>query len=155
MKLNNHGWGMRDMIIYTCILLLFLLFVAYSVNSLYDILGNTGEVEENNTVVDNQQEQENEKEEEPLIVDVEYYNSLEENLKKSTLDYLNTYPTDLSSGILKITSDTLIGLNLMDELYDQTKENKCIGYSNVFQEDNGDYIVDSYINCSNYTTQGY
>ena len=37
MKLNNNGWGYRDMVIYTCIILLALFFVAMSISSFYAI----------------------------------------------------------------------------------------------------------------------
>ena len=36
MKLNNHGWGYRDMIISSCILLILLFFAASSISELYD-----------------------------------------------------------------------------------------------------------------------
>lgn len=38
MKLNNHGWGYRQMIIMSAILLIFLLFAAYNIFALYNNL---------------------------------------------------------------------------------------------------------------------
>ena len=35
MKFNNHGWGMKNMVIYCCILLLFLIIAVCNVQSLY------------------------------------------------------------------------------------------------------------------------
>lgn len=152
MKLGNHGWGMRDMIIYTCILILFLLVAAYSVKSLYDVIGTP--VENENVPVTPPVVEEPE-EDKPIVVDYEYYNKLELDMKNATLNYLAARPTIIENDILKITSDTLVNLEYMDELYDQTKENKCLGYSNVYQDEDGDYIVKSYINCNNYVTEGY
>lgn len=152
MKLGNHGWGMRDMIIYTCILILFLLVAAYSVKSLYDVIGTP--VENENVPVTPPVVEETE-EDKPIVVDYEYYNKLELDMKNATLNYLAARPTIIENDILKITSDTLVNLEYMDELYDQTKENKCLGYSNVYQDEDGDYIVKSYISCNNYVTEGY
>lgn len=152
MKLGNHGWGMRDMIIYTCILILFLLVAAYSVKSLYDVIGTP--VENENVLVTPPVVEETE-EDKPIVVDYEYYNKLELDMKNATLNYLAARPTIIENDILKITSDTLVNLEYMDELYDQTKENKCLGYSNVYQDEDGDYIVKSYISCNNYVTEGY
>lgn len=154
MKLNNHGWGMRDMIIYTCILLLFLLFVAYSVKALYEVIDTSKNNDSNQQDV-YQPPVADEKEEEPLIVDLEYYNNIENSLKEATLEYLKTYPTDLSNDILKVSSGTLINLKFIDKIYDQTGSSTCTGYSNVYQDIDGDYVINSYISCVNYITEGY
>ena len=154
MMLNNHGWGMRDMIIYTCILLLFLLFVAYSVSSLYDFLSKPTE-----NITDNQQpvdDTPDEKEEEsPIIVDIEYYENVEKRLKNATLDYFEKNPTDLSIDILKLDLTTLVDLGYIDKIYDQTGEKLCVGYTNTYQDVDKDYIVEAYISCDNYITEGY
>lgn len=154
MTLNNHGWGMRDMIIYTCILILFLLFVAYSVSSLYDVIATP--VENTN---DNQQPVEEspveEEEVQPLIIDLEYYENVEMRLKNATLEYLEAYPTDLSLDILKLDLETLVNLGYIDKIYDQTGQNTCIGYTNTYQDADNDYIVKAYISCFNYITDGY
>ena len=41
MKLNNNGWGYRDMVIYSCIILFALIFVAISISSFYDTFEST------------------------------------------------------------------------------------------------------------------
>ena len=50
--LNNHGWGMKDMIIYSCIILLFLLIATYYIRSFYKGISmsspNTVEKDSNN-----------------------------------------------------------------------------------------------------------
>ena len=51
--LNNHGWGMRDMIIYSCIILLFLLIATYYIRTFYKGLSNAS-----NTVVEKNKEEE-------------------------------------------------------------------------------------------------
>lgn len=154
MKLGNHGWGMRDMIIYTCILILFLLIAAYSVKSLYDVIDNPSENNNVNEPVVPPVVEEPE-EDKPVPVDYAYYNKLELDMKNATMSYLSAYPTTIENEILKVTSDSLTNLGYMGQLYDQTKTNKCLGYSNVFQDSDGDYIIKSYISCNNYVTEGY
>lgn len=152
MKLNNHGWGMRDMIIYTCILVLFLLFVSYSIRSLYSAIETSKENYEKQQDV-YQPPVEEEKEEQP-IVDLEYYENVELKLKNATLQYLDTYSTDLTNNILKVSSGTLINLGFIDKIYDQTGSSTCTGYSNVYQ-DTEEYVIKSYVSCVNYVTEGY
>lgn len=153
MKLNNHGWSMRDMIIYTCILVLFLLFVSYSIRSLYSAIDTSKENYEKQQDV-YQPPVEEEKEEQP-IVDLEYYENVELKLKNATLQYLDTYPTDLTNNILKVSSGTLINLGFIDKIYDQTGSSTCTGYSNVYQDTEEEYVIKSYVSCVNYVTEGY
>lgn len=155
MKLNNHGFGMRDMIIYLCVLLLFLLIAVYSINSFYKTLEkdanaskevvHESQKEDTSTSVDTKEEP----------VDYNYYYTLEEKLKEATLSYMHDYPYDLSSSIEKVTSGTLINLDYIDPMMDQFGNNTCSGYSNVYQDMNQDYVLYTYISCSNYTTDGY
>lgn len=157
MKLNNHGWGMRDMIIYMCILLLFLLIAVYSINSFYKTLEKdanaTKEVSHKSQNDETTPSTSNETQKEP--VNYTYYYELEEKLKAATLSYMKDYPYDLSSSIEKVTSGTLINLQYMDVMKDQFGKNTCSGYSNVYQDMNQGYVLYTYISCSNYTTDGY
>ena len=70
MKLNNNGWGYRDMVIYTCIILLALFFVAMSISSFYDNLvediNSDRNNQNNNNVVEENKPNSNE-------VDKNYY----------------------------------------------------------------------------------
>lgn len=151
MKLNNNGWGYREMVIYTCIILLALIFVAISISSFYDNLvediNSDRTNQTNNTVVEENKPNSN-------TVDTTYYVQQENKLKNATIDYMNRYSYDLNQNIMTVSMETLVSLGFMETIYDQTGTNKCSGYSNVYLYEN-DYGVVSYINCSNYVTLGY
>ena len=150
MKLNNNGWGYRDMVIYTCIILLALFFVAMSINSFYDNLVediNSDRNSQNNNVVEENKPNSNE-------VDKNYYLLQESKLKDATLNYVNKYSYDLDQNIMSVSMETLVSLGFMEQIYDQTGTNKCSGYSNVYIYEN-DYGIVPYISCNNYVTLGY
>ena len=151
MKLNNVGWGYREMIIYSCIIIFALVFVAISISSFYDDVVTPNEsITHNNNVVEEEKE-----DEKPIVTDTDYYALQELKLKNATLDYVNTYSYDLTDDILKVSIDTLVSFNFMSEIYDQTGTSKCSGYSNVYITDKGSYEIRPYISCSNYVTSGY
>ena len=150
MKLNNNGWGYRDMVIYTCIILLALFFVAMSISSFYDNLVediNSDRNSQNNNVVEENKPNSNE-------VDKNYYLLQESKLKDATLNYVNKYSYDLDQNIMSVSMETLVSLGFMEQIYDQTGTNKCSGYSNVYIYEN-DYGIVPYISCNNYVTLGY
>ena len=150
MKLNNNGWGYRDMVIYTCIILLALFFVAMSISSFYDNLVediNSDRNNQNNNVVEENNPNSNE-------VDKNYYLLQESKLKDATLNYVNKYSYDLDQNIMSVSMETLVSLGFMEQIYDQTGTNKCSGYSNVYIYEN-DYGIVPYISCNNYVTLGY
>ena len=150
MKLNNNGWGYRDMVIYTCIILLALFFVAMSISSFYDNLVediNSDRNNQNNNVVEENKPNSNE-------VDKNYYLLQESKLKDATLNYVNKYSYDLDQNIMSVSMETLVSLGFMEQIYDQTGTNKCSGYSNVYIFEN-DYGIVPYISCNNYVTLGY
>ena len=150
MKLNNNGWGYRDMVIYTCIILLALFFVAMSINSFYDNLVediNSDRNSQNNNVVEENKPNSNE-------VDKNYYLLQESKLKEATLNYVYKYSYDLDQNIMSVSMETLVSLGFMEQIYDQTGTNKCSGYSNVYIYEN-DYGIVPYISCNNYVTLGY
>ncbi|MBR6821238.1 MAG: hypothetical protein IKM55_03350 [Bacilli bacterium] len=151
MKLNNNGWGYRDMVIYTCIILLALFFVAMSISSFYDNLvediNSDRNNQNNNNVVEENKPNSNE-------VDKNYYLLQESKLKEATLNYVNRYSYDLDQNIMSVSMETLVSLGFMEQIYDQTGTNKCSGYSNVYIYEN-DYGIVPYISCNNYVTLGY
>ncbi len=165
MKLNNHGWGYKDMIIYGCIILLVLLVAAYNINYLYSGLNvNNGNTTNNTTTDGNNAESDR-----PLVntdtpdskpqvdvVDYNYYKNVEDMIESATLKYLSDYSYDLSNQILKTSLDTLVNFGYIAKVYDQNKVNVCSGYSNTYyDESTNQYVIKPYINCGNYVTEGY
>ena len=157
MKLNNHGWGYKDMIIYGCIILLLLLIAAYNINYLYSGINSNDNNSTNNSVqqpVDNEQQPITEPQK--VIVDYNYYYGVEEKIKNATLNYLNDYSYDLTEQILKTSVDTLVSFGYMSIIYDQTGNHLCTGYSNAYSDvSTGEYVIKPYVNCNNYITEGY
>lgn len=156
MKLDNRGWGYRDMIIYSCILLFCLLLSVYFVNSLYNDLEKSAIIQEQNTtnsnIVEVPKEEEPEKEE--VKFDYSYYFDLEDGLKNATYTYINEGNVDYSSGLVTVNSSILIDKGYLKNFYDQ-HGNRCSGYSNVIADDMLGYTVESYILCNDYSTAGY
>ncbi len=152
MSLNNHGWGMRDMIIFTCILILFLLLANYLISALYDSITPP---ENNNQTVQTPivEQKEDEQPIDKNLYDYEYYKNLEVKLRLATYYYLTDTKPNLTQNIEKITLEFLINKGYLSEIYDQYGERQCQGYSNVYQDD--DYTIKTYIKCSNYITEGY
>lgn len=157
MKLNNHGWGMRDMIIYTCILFFLLIFVAISINSLYEDLEKSKNNSDNNqeVVIDDNNYEEPIVDNDIFDIDYNYYYNLEDKVKSATLKYMNDNRYDLSNNILNVSLDTLVNLNYIEKLYDDKGISECSGYSNVTSNGENNYSVISRISCGNYTTEGY
>ena len=164
MHLGNNGWGLREMIIYLCILSIILLFVAFSIHALYRRIDRDSKNQEDTihvvapdaktqTVVDEP------KKEEPIVeskpVDYDYYRNQEARLTSATFKYLEEKPTEIGPGILLIKEESLVNLGFMTPLYSQYG-NRCTGYSNVYvQEGASEYTVKSYIMCENYKSEGY
>lgn len=172
MKLNNHGWGYRDMIIWTTVMILLLFFVAVQIDNFYEGFENSTD-NKNNTEVVNEPSKNNDIEEDDedendsniiigsdiesnatIPVDYDYYHDREKELKQASLAYLRDYNYDLSSEILTIALDTLINFGYMREIYDQTGRSLCTGYSNAYENSStGEYVVTPSITCNNYTTK--
>jgi hypothetical protein len=153
MKLGNKGFGMRDFLIYTCILVLLLLFVAYSINSFYRGMEASKKDKETQKVVIPEEEPE----EEPIIVDYDYYHNLENDFQNATDRYFKNYPTKLDEGmIFKIELNDLVELKYLSQFRNKNTGDLCTGYSNVYTgvNDTG-YTIVSYINCGEYVTEGY
>lgn len=163
MKLDNKGFGMREFIIYSCILILILLFVAYSINNLYKGIEDSRNKEDNKQtqkIVVPEEKKPVVKEEEkpkPKPVDYSYYHNLESKFKDASLLYMKNYPTQIDEGaIFTIKLDDLVGLNYLDSFKNKNTGESCVGYSNVYIKNGEDkYSVDSFINCGEYKTEGY
>lgn len=169
MKLNNHGWGYRDMIIASTVMILLLFVVAVQVDALYDGIQATEEKRLAEREKMQNRLEENEKEDDRVIVggeddepesntsiavDYDYYKDREDELEQGALAYMNAYNYDLSGEIMTITLDTLVNLGYMREVYDQTGSDVCDGYVNVYQDANtGEYVITPSITCNNYKTE--
>lgn len=83
------------------------------------------------------------------------YKDLEEKMNEAAVTYVQGYQ-------LYMSKDNRLNLNLevlqKEELItnEDISDKSCEGFSLVYYDDlNAEYVVDSYINCDKYTTDGY
>jgi hypothetical protein len=165
MKLNNHGWGVRDFVIYLSILILLLFFVAFSISNFYRRLEKDRQNRQNNqqyvdqyhpTEITDDDIDVTPQNNGPKIVNYDYYHTLEEDFRNATNKYLLENPTEISNRILVLTDTDLVGLGYMYKMHDEEYEHTCTGYSTTYLlDDTMNYQINVYINCGEYITEGY
>lgn len=151
MKLGNQGFGIKEMIIYTCLLVLLLIFVSIQIDSLYR---NIDKEKEESKIQETQTNTETEEQTDSIpntVVDYNYYRGLETRLKIATQNYLDANPHALENGILTIDAETLTNFGYLPTLYAQDGTTTCTGYSNVYQQEDN-IVIHPYITCYNYQT---
>lgn len=157
MKLNNKGWGFRDMLVYSGILLFFFILATIYISTLYNDINNdisnnvsgSTTVEEDNSYVEDDGIVEDE-----IEIDYSYYHSKEVDMEKAVYTYLLNNNIIIVSDIINISLDELVEQGYIDPINDYVTNEKCIGYVNVIGEGT-DYDIREYLKCSNYTTEGY
>lgn len=126
--LNKHGWSLREMLILSGILIVFLFIAIYYILIMYKDLD--------------------------LNITNNYYDNLESRLEENATVYLEDYyEGDLSSEEIKITRGMLRSYDLDIELRDKD-EHVCAGYV-VARRTHGEDDIKAYISCPDYTTEGF
>ena len=126
--LNKHGWSLREMLILSGILIVFLFIAVYYILIMYKDLD--------------------------LNITNNYYDNLESRLEENATVYLEDYyEGDLSSEGLKITRGMLRSYDLDIELRDKDGH-VCAGYV-VARRTHGEDDIKAYISCPDYTTEGF
>lgn len=136
MKLDNHGWGLNQMLIYCAILLFFLLIAIFFIVQLSRSLGDTLK---------------------DAIAEVVTYSEVEENIKSAAKSYMEKYyHEEMGTGTITITADNLLKYDMLDEksLTPTEEKKSCIGYALV-KKDNNEQKISSYIKCKDYETNNY
>ncbi len=131
MKLTNHGWSLKEMILLSSILMAFLLVAIFMIIRLYSGLNKSGIT---NTPV----------------VHKYSYTEVENNLLEAALDYYNEYydgEEDIRIESSKLRRKGYINSN---ELKANDEKKACEGYV-VFSG----YESKAYIKCDNFMTNGY
>jgi len=156
MKLNDKGFGTKDMIIYTCLFIFLLLLVNFAVINLSNSIEKKSSKERANALVVEKQEPKKQEEntkiyrEESLSV---YYNNKEKELENAALKYAEKNKLNAYNGFV-VGVDTLISNKYMEKIVDYEGLNYCGGYAKIIN--NGErYDVDAYIKCSDYETEGF
>lgn len=128
MLLNKHGWGLREMLILSGLLIIFLFIAIYYIYSLYNNFNKE--------------------------VSYNYYYDLEEKLEEKALIYLSDYYDGiLTSDNMVITRNALSLYDLDIALLDRNS-NTCDGYV-VANKSRGIINKKAYIKCKKYETEGY
>lgn len=164
MKLNNHGWGMKNMVIYCCILLLFLIIAVCNVQSLYknmDVNQKGNKQNNNSTTTTNNNSNNNNNngttsdKNSTKYIDYSIYRDYEKKMAEVGKSYVIDNRDTLQTGIASVLLAELVTNGYIDQLYDQVNNIECYGYVNVWDDENGVYQSQAYLKCSNYTTEGY
>ena len=142
--LNNKGWGLRQMIIYSTIIIVALLIATFYVVALYI------QIDDNIAAVQNDDNNDNKE----VLSDYETnrYLSYESELKVATSYMINTCNCTFDN---IITYEQLIKGGYIGNFRDIRDNSVCDGYSTIYQNSSGEYIITPYIKCSNYQTEGY
>lgn len=129
LKLNNKGWGLSSMIVYTSIILVALLVATFYVIALYSDIDRNLYGNRNNS-----------------------FYEYEEKLKNSAVKYMKSRTNE--DGQYTITYDVLRNSDYIERITDNKTSNECDGYVKIDIKDSN-YDAKSYLKCDSYITEGY
>ena len=125
---NNHGWGLKEMLFFSAIILFFVILAVVLINNMYEGLSSI-----------------NPSTPEPPKMKEKSYQDIEQILRSAAKKYV--IKTRDTSNLI-ISDELLSGHYItIEEL--SLKEDTCTGY--VIKDEN----YAAYITCDNYETQGY
>lgn len=135
MYLNNKGWGLKEMILLSCIILAAVFVAAIMINTLYkDLDMNINGNNASNTSSSNQNKEEK-------------YETIERNLLSAAKKYARENDLEDEESI---DSDTLIANGYLTVSKMTNEDDTCEGY---VTKQNTSYKA--YISCESYETKGY
>ena len=129
-KLNNKGWGLSSMVVYTTIILIALLVATFYVIALYSDLDNTLYGNSNKKL----------------------YEESEEKLENNAIKYIKARTYD--DGNYVVTYEILKNANYVEKIIDNKTNKECDGYVKV-EVNNSLFKANSYLKCDSYVTEGY
>lgn len=135
MHLNEKGWGFGQMFFMMGILCVALLYVCLNAYKITDAFTEVKKHNNDNVTVN---------------VPRQYYMSLEEEMKKSAIDYIENHYIGEKFDRKIIQYSYLKELKLVNVLIDKYDNSECDGYVIVYSN-----TYKPYINCHNYMTEGY
>ena len=140
MKLNNNGWGLSEMIVFSAILIIALFFVVF-----YSF-----QFKKEDTIEPTKQTT-NESIQESIT-----YPTIENKIREATRTYMQKYYDGIISGEITIPTSNLIYNHLLEENDLKTSDkDTCDGYALVYKKENQDYEIEAYIKCNNYKTNEF
>ena len=147
MKLNNHGWGFREMLFYLCILIAFLLVAIILIVRMYHQIDKKG-IDMGDYFPAGDVPIANKKE--TLL-----YSDLEVKIKNGSITYIKNYYNEELGSEVVITLSALKSQGIITDFNDIKDGSSCNGYVVANYNEVDGVIYHPYIKCSNYTTNGY
>lgn len=135
MLINNHGWGLREMIIYSSIILIALfLIVCFSSKLMTDVF--VGDDSSSRSFI---------------------YSSLENSIRMATFEYMKkNYREEMGVGTITVTTANLVQYSfLKPKDFVMKNKDRCYGYALVKKNIDESLIVEPYIQCDSYETINY
>ena len=153
MKLNNKGFGTKEMIIYSCVIIFFLLLADFLIKDFYRSMDNNNSKNTSSTsVVETNNNSNNNEIKRTESVSV-YYSNQEKKLRDAAISYAIKNKLDAYDGFI-VAIGVLIDNNYIEIIRDYYDDSTCNAYAKIMN--NGDsYDADAYISCNSYTTEGY
>lgn len=131
MRLNNRGWGLKEMLILSSILIFFFCLAIYFIYVLYDSLADGFVVNED-------------------YINESVYIEMERNIEEKSINYLSDNYVDNDT---LVDIDLLIKEDYLEKVIDPETDNECTGYIKINNYDELD--LKAYIKCDNYITKNY
>ncbi len=136
--MDNKGWSLRFMLFLTSLLILALLIASLFVAKLSkSFKSNIIPKQEEYTTIDND------------------YQAIEDLMDVACVKYVDkNYEEKVDLGTVTIKLSNLLDYDNTDKLSKFVNNNNCVGYSNVFYE-NEKITSSSYLRCEKYKTEGF
>lgn len=145
-KLNNRGWGLGVMLVFICVFLIAIIFIAIQAKE-YGLAGDNSfatPIPTKTPVVSATPD---------VSANKESYERLEERSEEAGRVYKETYYKSLLDGdSVYVTIKKLVSNSYLEQLRDLTG-NVCSGYVKITGGEEFQY--DAYIKCKDYETSGY
>lgn len=138
--MKSNGWGLNTLLIMIGVIVIFLLVATFFSIRLNAMVG-----QENN---------ESEKKLQTAINQSYYINRIN-TMTEAAEKYILTNNVELSRSHYRLELGALIAADLINPITDYVTNNKCIGYSIAYLNEDNIKVIKSYIKCDNYESKGY
>ncbi len=135
MKLNNHGLGLKYLILYSVVIIIAIFFIVVFSRQAREGLGDVFKDSIKGNIT---------------------YSTIEKNLVEKSLAYIEKYyKEEIGLGTITVTTGNLLKFQMLNESDLITSEkDSCKGYA-LIKKNNGTLLAESYIKCNNYETKNY
>lgn len=135
MKLNSHGWSVKEMIFCFSILFIALIVVSYNSTKLSHALENVYENTSKEVT----------------------YSTIEDALREASLDYIAFYyNNEIGESTITVTKENLILNDFLNSKEFITNESDmCSGYALIQKNEQNVLYAEPFIHCDSYETKNY